>query len=152
MPALNTLLERALADRDLAVLALSRAEELVQRQHAQRTELATYRIEYHQRWAGQFSRQGAIEIVHCYQSFMLRLDEALAQQQRQVDAATGNAQRARQTLLARETRAASIRKLMERRLAEQRLVSDRREQRQTDERAQQASWRAAHAAAASTPL
>jgi flagellar protein FliJ len=141
MDALDTLLERAVAERDQAVLALARAEAALQRQQAQLAQLAEYRNEYHQRWAGQFSRHGAIEIVHCYQSFQQRLDEALAHQQRQVQAAEAGVQRARDALLAREMRAASVRKLLERRAAEQRLAHDRREQRQTDERAQQAAWR-----------
>jgi flagellar protein FliJ len=141
MDALDTLLERAVAERDQAVLALARAEAALQRQQAQLVQLAAYRTEYQQRWAGQFSRHGAIEIVHCYQSFVQRLDEALAQQQRQVQAAEAGVQRARDAVLARETRAASVRKLIERRCAETRLAQDRREQRQTDERAQQAAWR-----------
>lgn len=141
MEALATLLQRALAERDQAVLALGRAEAQMQRQQAQLAQLAEYRSEYQQRWAGQFSRQGAIEIVHCYQSFVQRLDEALAQQQRQVQAAAAGVQRARDALLAREMRAASVRKLMERRSVELRLAHDRREQRQTDERAQQVAWR-----------
>jgi flagellar FliJ protein len=58
-----------------------------------------------------------------------------------VQAAQAGVERARDTLLAREMRAASVRKLIERRAGEQRLAHDRREQRQTDERAQQAAWR-----------
>jgi flagellar protein FliJ len=141
MDALDTLLQRAEADRDQAVLALGRADAALQRQQVQLAQLAEYRSEYRQRWAGQFSRHGAIEIVHCYQSFVQRLDEALAHQQRQVQAALAGVQRAREALLARETRAASVRKLIARRGAEQQLAHDRREQRQTDERAQQAAWR-----------
>jgi flagellar FliJ protein len=124
MDALDTLLERAIAERDQALLVLGRAEAALQRQQVQLAQLAGYRTEYHQRWAGQFSRHGAIEIVHCYQSFVQRLDEALAQQQLQVQAASAGVQRARDALLARETRAASVRKLIERRLAEARTASD----------------------------
>ena len=150
MHALNTLLERALAERDLALVALGNAQALVQRQHDQLVQLATYRVEYQQRWSDQFSRHGAMEIVQCYQGFMQRLDDAMAQQQRQLDNANGSAERARETLLARETRAASVRKLIERRVAEQRLAADRHAQRQSDEHAQQARWRAHQDAAVST--
>jgi flagellar FliJ protein len=141
MDALDTLLERALAEREQAVLALGLADAALQRQQGQLAQLVEYRNDYHQRWAGQFSRHGAIEIVHCYQNFMQRLDDAMAQQKRQVQAAQAGVERARDTLLAREMRAASVRKLIERRAGEQRLAHDRREQRQTDERAQQAAWR-----------
>jgi flagellar protein FliJ len=150
MHALNTLLERAAAERDQALAALRQADDAAGRQQAQHAQLAAYRVEYQQRWAGQFRQGGAIEIMHCYQSFMQRLDEALAQQQRLVDTAAGAALRARETLLARETRVASVRKLIERRAAEHQRSTARREQRQTDESAQQASWRANHGSALSS--
>jgi flagellar protein FliJ len=150
MDALDTLLQRAVAERDLALLALARAEALLRRQQGQLAQLVDYRREYHQRWAGQFSRHGAMEIVQCYQSFVQRLDEALAQQQRQVQTAQAGVQRSRDSLLARETRAASVRKLIERRAAVERLAHDRREQRQTDERAQQAAWQRGPLGAGST--
>ncbi len=145
MDALDTLLQRALAERDVAVLALGRAEAMLERQQGQLAQLAEYRSEYQQRWAGQFSRHGAIEIVHCYQNFVQRLEDAMAQQERQVQTAAAGVQRARDALLAREMRAASVRKLIERRTGEQRLAQDRRDQRQTDERAQQAAWRQSQA-------
>jgi len=150
MPALNTLLERAASERDQALAALRQADDLAGRQQAQHAQLAAYRVEYQQRWASQFRQGGAIEIMHCYQSFMQRLDEALAQQQRQVEMAAGAAQQARETLLARETRVASVRKLIERRTAEHQHATDRREQRQTDESAQQTSWRARQGTSLST--
>jgi len=150
MHALNTLLERAASERDQALAALRQADDLAGRQQAQHAQLAAYRVEYQQRWAVQFRQGGAIEIMHCYQSFMQRLDEAMAQQQRQVETAAGAAQQARETLLARETRVASVRKLIERRTAEHQHATDRREQRQTDESAQQASWRARQGTSLST--
>jgi flagellar FliJ protein len=145
MSALNTLLARAEAERDQLMAAFRRAEEQARRVQAQAEQLQSYRGDYQARWSGQFSRGGAIEIVHCYRSFMQRLDEALAQQQRQVDVTQAQCRRLRQALLAAETRVASVRKLQERRQAETRLALDRREQRQTDETAQQLRWRAAQA-------
>jgi len=150
MPALHTLLERAASERDQALAALRQADDLAGRQQAQHAQLAAYRVEYQQRWAVQFRQGGAIEIMHCYQSFMQRLDEAMAQQQRQVETAASAAQQARETLLARETRVASVRKLIERRTAEHQHATDRREQRQTDESAQQTSWRARQGTSLST--
>lgn len=145
MTALHTLLTRAESERDQIMAAFRRAEEQAHGVRAQAEQLQAYRGDYQTRWAGQFSRQGAIEIVHCYQSFMQRLEEAVAQQQRQVEATQAQCQRLRQALLAAEMRVASVRKLIERRQAEQRLAQDRREQRQTDETAQQIRWRAAQA-------
>ena len=76
---------------------------------ARAEQLADYRGEYLQRWNEQFGRGGFIEIVHCYQSFVQRLDEAVAQQHRQIEAhrAPAGAQ-LRQALVAAELRAASV--------------------------------------------
>jgi flagellar FliJ protein len=139
--ALNTLLEHSQRERDLALAAVLRAEEQSQRLAIQAQQLDAYRTEYRQRWARQFSRQGAIEIVHCYQSFMERLDEALAQQRQQAEAALAQVLRLGERLQAAEMRMASVRKLIERREAEQRQLQSRRDQRQSDESAQQAHWR-----------
>lgn len=141
MSALHTLLTQAEAERDQARAALRRAEDQLTRLRAQAEQLHAYRGEYQQRWGGQFAQGGAIEIVHCYQSFMQRLDEALAQQRQQSDAAAALAERQRAVLLTTEMRVASVRKLLERRQIELRRVQDRREQRQNDETAQQLHWR-----------
>ena len=142
MSALDTLLQHVEGERDQAQAALRRAEEQARRVRTQTEQLQQYRADYQARWTGEFSRQGTMEIVQCYQSFMQRLDEALLQQTQQADAADAMALRLRQALLAAETRVASVRKLMERRQAEQRLAHDRRDQRQTDETAQQILWQA----------
>lgn len=142
MSALDTLLEHAEAERDQALAALQRAEEQLRQAQTQAQQLRDYRGEYQQRWANQFRVGGTMEIVQCYQSFMQRLDEALAQQTRQAEAAAAQVERARQVLLAAETRVASVRKLIERRHAEIRRADERRDQRQTDETAQQTLWRA----------
>jgi flagellar protein FliJ len=141
MSALHTLLTQAEAERDQARAALRRAEDQLTRLRAQAEQLHAYRGEYQQRWGGQFAQGGAIEIVHCYQSFMQRLDEALVQQRQQSEAAAALAERQRAVLLATEMRVASVRKLLERRQIELRRVQDRREQRQNDETAQQLHWR-----------
>lgn len=141
MSALHTLLGQAEFERDQARAALRQAEEGLRRLHAQADQLLAYRGEYQQRWGGQFAQGGAIEIVHCYRSFMQRLDEALAQQRRQSEAAAAQAERLRATLLATEMRVASVRKLVERRQIELRRVQDQRDQRQNDETAQQLHWR-----------
>jgi flagellar protein FliJ len=144
MTALLTLLRQAETERDQALAALHRAEEQAERVRAQAEHLAGYRSEYQQRWAGHFSRRGAIEIVHCYQSFMQRLDEALALQRQQSDAAQAQTERERLALVAAERRVASVRKLIGRRQAELQHRQSRLEQRQNDETAERIRWRAAH--------
>ncbi len=134
--ALQLLQERATEERDRLVLELRRSDDLAQRARRQGEQLDHYRREYLQRWNARFSRGGAIEIVHCYQSFMQRLEEALVQQRLQIDAADRAVAAVRKALLQAELRAASIRKLIERRLADARHAHERRDQRQTDETAQ----------------
>ena len=136
LDALNLLLDRAGQERDRLAGELRRGEEVALRARRQGEQLASYRGEYLQRWGQQFGRGGAIEIVHCYQSFMQRLDEALEHQQRQIEAADQGVAAIRQLLVQAEVRVASIRKLIERRQAELSQAQERRDQRQTDETAQ----------------
>lgn len=137
LDTLQLLLDRATEERDRLVAELRRGEQVAARARLQGEQLTTYRSEYLQRWSAQFGRGGAIEIVHCYQSFMQRLDEARAQQQHHIDAATQGVAAVRQALLQAETRMASVNKLMERRRAEMQRADERRDQRLTDETAQQ---------------
>lgn len=137
LDALRLLQERAQDERERAAGALRQQEELLQRARLTAAQLGDYRVEYTQRWSAQFGHGGAIEIVRCYQSFMQRLDEALAQQQHQVQAAERAVAAARHKLLQAELRAASVGKLIERRAAELARAQQRREQRQDDETAQQ---------------
>lgn len=148
LDALKLLLERATQERDRLAGELRRGEEVLLRARRQGEQLGGYRGEYTQRWSTQFGRGGAIEIVHCYQSFMQRLDEALAQQQRHIAAAERGVAAVRQALLQAELRMASVKKLIERRQAELARLQERRDQRQTDETAQQLAMRRARQGAA----
>ena len=143
LSTLHALLDRATAERDRCAADLRRAEDLSSHQRAQGRQLADYREEYTQRWSRQFGQGGTMEIVQCYQSFMQRLDEALAQQQRHIDAAERGVTAVRQALLQAELRVASVKKLIERRQAEQARQQERRDQRQTDETAQHLALRRA---------
>lgn len=135
--ALEVLLERAVQERDRLAVDLRRGDEVATRVRRQGEQLSTYRSEYQQRWTSQFNRGGAIEILHCYQSFMQRLDDALLQQQRQVEAAERALASVREALMQAEIRVASLKKLIERRQGEQQRESQRRDQLRTDEAAQQ---------------
>ncbi len=137
LDTLQLLLDRATEERDRLAGELRRGEQVAARARQQGEQLTVYRSEYLQRWSAQFGRGGAIEIVHCYQSFMQRLEEARDQQQRHIDAADQGVAAIRQALLQADTRVASVNKLMERRRAEMLRADERRDQRQTDETAQQ---------------
>jgi flagellar FliJ protein len=148
MQTLLLLLEREEAERDQALLRLQHAEDEARRAQSQAETLLAYREEYRQRWSAQFARGGSMPVVQCYQGFMARLEQAIVQQQRQVDAAQQRADQCRAALAAQQLRVASVRKLVERR---QRDQQQRREQKTTDETAARAH-RHAQALAATAAL
>lgn len=138
--ALQMLLEREEAERDATALAVRQSQDHLQRLQSQTAQFMQHRADYITRWQQQFHQAGGIEIVHCYRSFMQRLDQAMSQlglQQRQAEL---NLQRQRHRLVEAETRVAAIRKLISRRLETHERTQQRREQKQTDEAAQRAAW------------
>ena len=137
---LMILLERHDQQRDLALTEHQRAQAASAAASTQATQLREYRREYEQRWSAQFAREGKIEVVRAYQSFMERLTQTIEQQQQIAERAAQQLDRALAALRACELRCASVRKLIERRLEEQRLVTERRDQQQTDEFAARAVW------------
>ncbi|EHR69159.1 flagellar export protein FliJ [Burkholderiales bacterium JOSHI_001] len=122
--------------RDQARMALHDCRQLADHAQAQADQLQQYRADYLQRWSTQFRQQGGIELMQCYQGFMLRLDEAIAQQASAVQHAQMRVQNALAHLAECELRLASVGKLIERRQAEAQRVAQQREQRSSDEAAQ----------------
>ena len=145
--ALHTLFEHAQTQRDQGLMALQQAEAEAQRLQQQAEQLLAYRDDYRRRHPAQDGRSASIELLRCHQGFMERLDQALAQQQAQVQAAQARAVTRRSELVALETRVAAVRKLQERRGAERQRHADRLDQRRSDEAAAQQWVRAAQAAA-----
>ena len=137
---LTILLGQNERQRDAAIAEHLRVQAVAAAAKAQAEQLRHYRRDYEQRWSAQFSREGKIELVHCYQSFIERLTLAVEQQTRVAEHAAQGVERAVIALRDAEMRCASVRKLIERRLAEQRISLDRREQKQTDEAASRAAW------------
>jgi len=138
---LQTLLQRAEADRDTALAVLRQAEALVQRAEAQARQLQDYRSEYDQRWTTRFQTSGTPELLHCHRGFGQRLDQAITHQVTNTNQLGNRVLQAREVLLAREQRVAAVRKLIERRQAELVKIAGRRDQRATDEAAQRAGSR-----------
>ena len=136
---LQTLLQRAEAERDTAALALRQAEALVAQAEQQGQALQAYRGEYDQRWTERFQQSGTPELLHCHRGFGQRLDQAISHQQVNTQHLGNRVQQARGLLLAREQRVAAVRKLIARRQADQQAQANRRDQRQTDEAAQRAA-------------
>jgi len=139
--ALKTLLEIATRERDQAAAALAQAEQQWRAQQQQWEQLQVYQADYARRAPTHGGRAAPIEVLRCHQAFMGRLDQALAHQQRALDGAEGEAQLRRQTLLQRETRLASVRKLLQRRADSAAHAAERADQRRSDEEALHRHWR-----------
>lgn len=137
---LHTLLEQTTSLRDAALATHRNAVATWRAAQAQASQLAEYRQEYTRRFGTQFQRAGAVELLQCYQGFMVRLDDAVAQQQRLVDQAADREAAAKDALLDAELRVASVRKLIERRVAESVRTQERLDQKATDELASRAAW------------
>lgn len=136
MHALTLLLQHEKEQRDQAAERLHRAEQAARRAREQAAQLLAYRVEYETRWAMQLRSSASMQILHCYRSFMQRLDQAVALQTRQMQAGEAALGAARQALVDADRRVAAVRKLIERRDAERRAGERRRELRLDDEIAQ----------------
>jgi len=137
---LAALLAQSERERDMALADLQRAQLATNAADAQAQQLLDYRRDYEKRWGAQFAREGQIELVRCYHSFIERLTQAVDQQARIADHSRQQLANAVLAVRVAETRCASVRKLMERRTSELRNVADRREQQQTDETAARVVW------------
>lgn len=137
---LMSLLGQAERERDDSASQLHREIAASEAAQAQVDQLVAYRGEYEARFREQFSRNGSISILQCYQGFSSRLSQAIDQQKQVADNTWKRVERARVALREQEMRVASTRKLLERRLGELRQAGERAEQKQTDELAARAAW------------
>ena len=133
MQALYQLLDHERRGRDAALLGLRDAEGFADAADTQAQQLEAYRSEYVERWSTRFRQPGSAALLQCYQGFMQRLEQAIAQQRAAVQLAQTRLTQARQTLTDNERRVASVEKLIERRAQQEQRHSARREQSHTDE-------------------
>lgn len=141
MQSLQLLMQREQQQCDQAQAALRRADEAARRATEQQQQLLAYRADYEARWTAQFRGGSTMDILLHYRSFMQRLEQAVAMQTRQADAAQRHQAQARQQLLDCERRVASVRKLLERHAGELARLGRQREQKLSDEQAQRMRWR-----------
>jgi flagellar FliJ protein len=141
LQALQQLLEHERRTRDESLQALSHAEGAAGQADAQAQALSTYRSEYVERWTARFREPGSVALMQCYQGFMQRLDQAIAQQRNAVAQARSRLEQARGALHHNQRRVASVEKLIERRRQQEQHLLARREQTRTDEIAQRAHAR-----------
>jgi flagellar protein FliJ len=140
MQPIITLLELAERERDAALALQQRAEQALQVARQQADQLAAYRSDCARRWSQRFRGGSAMEIVNCYQGFVSRLDDAVGLQGGAVDRAQEQVRHCQAQTLAAELRAASVRKLIERREAGLLQNAQRSEQKMFDEMASRAAW------------
>jgi flagellar protein FliJ len=138
--ALRLLLAQAEAQRDEALAEQMKLEAARRSSAAQAEQLVAYRREYEQRWSAEFCREGKIELVRCYQGFVVRLTQAVEQQERIAVNAAAQAERAAIVVRGHDVRAAALKKLVERRMQESRRIATGLEQKQSDEHAARAAW------------
>lgn len=141
---LHTLLEREHKRRDEAQAALRAARENVDAQRQQADGLTTYRTDYCKKWSAQFQQAASMEILRSYSGFLARLDQAITQQLAVVAHAQRGADAARQRLLEREIRVATVDRLIKRRMDVVARLADRRDQKNLDELAQRLSGARSH--------
>ncbi len=149
---LTLLLGQHERQRDAAIAEHLRVLAASDAAAAQSEQLRAYRREYEQRWSAQFCREGKIELVRCYHSFMERLTNAVDQQDRIAQHAAQQVAPALTALRESEMRCASVRKLIERRTHEDRARSDRQDQKRSDEFASRLAWNRRDANGRSQPL
>jgi flagellar FliJ protein len=137
---LTTLLDRETSLRDSALQECRQAQQAAQAAREQQRTLTTYREEYRARWSAQFANGGAINILQCYQGFVGRLDQAIAQQGVAVTQADFQVTAAAQRLRRRETRLATVRRLIARRQQALALQDERRAVKANDEASQRMLW------------
>jgi len=98
-------------------------------------ELISYREEYSRRYSESCGGGIGAMRLNEYRIFLSRLDQAIRQQQVQVEQARRDCDQKRQHWLASRTRAKALDKVMDRYQREELKDAERREQKEQDERA-----------------
>ncbi|WP_313316154.1 flagellar export protein FliJ [Pulveribacter sp.] len=135
LQAFTVAVELAERRRDAARQALRDVQGAREAAQAQLEQLSGYAQETQNRWGASEGRTLQPEVMAHHYHFMGRLDHAIGLQSGVVGSQDVRVAGARQVLLQAELRLASLRKVLERRRADQALAEQRREQKQTDERA-----------------
>ena len=151
LQSLTLLLGQSERVRDAALAAHQRARAASDAAAAQAEQLRTYRRDYELRWREQFSREGRIELVRCYQSFIERLTQAVDQQARIASHGLEQVEQAAVHLRDSELRCASVRKLIDRRTREHLAHTERFERNHDDDLAARAAWNHPRAAGRHRP-
>jgi flagellar FliJ protein len=119
----------------VAARALGEAQQRLAAQQRKFEELVTYRDQYSSEFQ-HYSGQGmGVARLQDYRVFLARLNEAIQQQQRVVERCQLDCERQRGHWMSTRTRTQALGKVVDRYRREEGQVAERREQRDTDERA-----------------
>ena len=133
--ALQVALSMAERQRDASRNSLNEAIASAAAANAQMQQLQSYAGETDARWGTRAGALLAPEVMFHHRHFMGRLSHAMALQTTVVGDHAQRVQAGEGQLLACELRVATLRKLITRRDQEATLIEQRRDQKQTDERA-----------------
>ena len=133
--ALSVAVEVASRKRDDARKVLQDTLAAEQAARAQLDQLEDYARETESRWGMKADTAMQPEVMYHHYQFMNRLGHAASIQNGVVGDQSARLQAAQRALLDAELRLASLRKVVEKRLNDLALQQQRRDQKQTDERA-----------------
>ncbi|HUK02314.1 MAG TPA: flagellar export protein FliJ [Steroidobacteraceae bacterium] len=131
-------------ERDRA-RALAASERRVAESNEKLTELKGYQANYENEFARTAGQGIAGARLRDFQTFMARLAEAIRQQIQVVSRTAAERDAARSSWRVAAQRAQMVGRIIARRLQDERKESDRKEQRESDERAQLSRGRNEHA-------
>ncbi len=124
-----------------AARVMGEAQRQLQAQEDKLQELITYRAQYTE----QFQVSGGAGLgaarLQDYRVFLSRLNQAIEQQHVRIAQCQQDCERQRSNWMATRTRSQALDKVVERYQREERRADDRREQNETDERAQRGGTR-----------
>lgn len=119
-----------------AARVLGEARQRLEQQQRKLDELITYRDQYSQEFQQRSGQGMGVARLQDFRVFLARLNEAIEQQRRLVERCHQNCERQRLQWVASRTRTQALGKVVDRYQREERRAAERREQHDTDERAQ----------------
>ena len=138
MSALNALMvaiELATRKRDEARQLLRQRQQSLAAAQEQMQQLQSYQAEMQQRWGAHEGAQLKPEVMYHHHQFMQRLQHAIELQTKVLRDQELRLQAAQQALMNTGLRLTSLQKVVQMRRKDMALAQQRREQKQTDERA-----------------
>ncbi len=120
-------------DQEAAARELGRMRQQLQEQEDQLQRLQEYCLSYHQQLADARTRGGTAAQMANYSRFLVRLNDAIRQQEQNVADATRAFEHQRRVWIEARARTQAVEKAADRCATDEALEEDRREQRQNDD-------------------